>query len=59
MSSMYDCRYENTPAREVYECSDCGCGICVGDYYYEFEDSCICETCMDERKKECEDEEWL
>ena len=56
---MYENRYENPIAKEVYECSDCGCGICIGDYYYDLEDNFICETCMDERKKECEDGEWL
>ena len=35
MGSMYDYRYENPPAKEVYECADCGYGIFLGDAYYE------------------------
>ncbi|WP_294174002.1 hypothetical protein [uncultured Clostridium sp.] len=59
MGSMYDYRYENPPAKEVYECADCGYGIFLGDAYYEINDVFICEDCMEQYKKECEDEEWL
>lgn len=59
MESMYDYRPENPKAKKVYECADCGYGIFLGDTYYEVNDVFICEDCMEQYKKECEDEEWL
>lgn len=39
--------------RPTYHCTDCGCGIYVDDYYYEFLNEIICEDCMDSCKKTC------
>lgn len=56
---MYDYRHENPKAKQIYKCADCGYGIFLGDAYYEINDVFICEDCMEQYKKECEDEEWL
>lgn len=57
MESVYDYRYEQENTKQVYECSDCECGIFLGDIYYEINDVFICEDCIEQYKKECE-EEW-
>lgn len=56
MGCMYDYRHENSSAKQMYECSDCGYGIFLGDTYYEINDVFICEDCMEQYKKECEEE---
>ena len=57
MESVYDYRYEQENIKQVYECSDCGYGIFLGDIYYEINDVFICEDCIEQYKKERE-EEW-
>lgn len=57
MESIYDYRYEQENTKQVYECSDCGYGIFLGDTYYEINDLFICENCMEQYNKECE-EAW-
>ena len=46
----------NPKAKEIYKCADCGYGIFLGDAYYEINDVFICEDCMEQYKKECEEE---
>lgn len=53
---MYDYRHENPAAKLMFSCENCGYGIYVGDAYYEINDVVICEDCMDQCKKECEEE---
>lgn len=49
--SMYDYRYENPEPKQIGACSGCGCGIYVGDDYYQIDNKAYCEDCKNKFKK--------
>lgn len=55
MGSDYDYRHENKKAKKVYDCSECGWGIYIGDAYFDINGDFICEDCMENMKMECEE----
>lgn len=46
-------RKETEECTPTFYCTECGSGIYIDDYYYEFENAVVCEECMEACKKTC------
>lgn len=38
--------------KPIYYCAECGEGIYDGDRYFECQEGCVCEECMDDMSAE-------